>query len=86
MHLSGFLAWMAWLLVHIWYLIGFRNRLVVMITWAWSYFTYRRGARLIVGEPPAEASEVLRLQMPPPAHVAVRTDGGRVQEQPRVQA
>jgi NADH dehydrogenase len=47
MHMTGFLAWMAWLLVHIWYLIGFKNRLVVMITWAWSYFTYRRGARLI---------------------------------------
>ena len=44
---------MAWLFVHIWYLIGFRNRLVVLITWAWSYFTYRRGARLIMdyGEP-----------------------------------
>jgi NADH:ubiquinone reductase (H+-translocating) len=49
MHLSGFLAWMAWLLVHIFYLIGFRNRMVVLITWAWSYFTYRRGARLITG-------------------------------------
>jgi NADH dehydrogenase len=47
MELSGWLAWMAWLVVHIWYLMGFRNRLVVMITWAWSYFTYRRGARLI---------------------------------------
>jgi NADH dehydrogenase len=47
MHMTGFLAWMAWLLVHIWYLIGFKNRVVVMITWAWSYFTYRRGARLI---------------------------------------
>ena len=50
--LSGFVAWMAWLLVHIWYLIGFRNRLVVMFTWAWSYFTYRRGARLIAGDSP----------------------------------
>jgi NADH dehydrogenase len=48
--LSGLLAWMAWLLVHIWYLIGFKNRLVVMFTWAWSYFTYRRGARLIAGD------------------------------------
>jgi NADH dehydrogenase len=48
-HLSGFAAWMAWLLVHIWYLIGFKNRLVVMIVWAWSYFTYKRGARLIAG-------------------------------------
>jgi NADH dehydrogenase len=56
MHMSGFLAWMAWLLVHIWYLIGFKNRLVVMITWAWSYFTYRRGARLITGYGAKEAS------------------------------
>jgi len=53
MHLSGFLAWLAWLVVHIWYLIGFRNRLVVMLTWAWSYFTYRRGARLITNRGPA---------------------------------
>jgi NADH dehydrogenase len=49
MHMSGFLAWMAWLFIHIWYLIGFRNRLVVLITWMWSYVTYRRGARLIMG-------------------------------------
>ena len=47
-HLSGLVAWLSWLVVHIWYLIGFRNRLVVMITWAWSYVTYRRGARLIL--------------------------------------
>jgi NADH dehydrogenase len=47
--LSGFMAWLAWLLVHIWYLIGFRNRLLVFFDWAWSYFTYRRGARLITG-------------------------------------
>jgi NADH:ubiquinone reductase (H+-translocating) len=49
-HLSGFIAWMAWLVVHIFYLIGFKNRIVVMITWAWSYFTYRRGARIITRE------------------------------------
>jgi len=48
--LSGMLAWLAWLLVHIWYLIGFRNRLLVMFDWAMSYFTYRRGARLITGK------------------------------------
>jgi NADH:ubiquinone reductase (H+-translocating) len=47
--LSGVLAWLAWLLVHIWYLIGFRNRFVVFFDWAWSYLTYRRGARLITG-------------------------------------
>ncbi len=45
--LSGFLAWVAWLLVHITYLIGFRNRLLVMIQWAWAYLTSQRGARLI---------------------------------------
>jgi len=47
--LSGFTAWLAWLVVHVWYLVGFRNRLLVMFDWAWSYVTYRRGARLITG-------------------------------------
>ncbi len=47
--LSGYFAWLAWLFVHIMYLIGFRNRLLVMIQWAWSYVTYDRGARLITG-------------------------------------
>lgn len=50
LHFSGFIAWLAWLFVHIFYLIGFRNRLVVLIQWAWSYFTYERGARLITGD------------------------------------
>jgi len=45
--MRGFIAWLAWLVVHIWYLIGFRNRLVVLFTWAWSYVAYKRGARLI---------------------------------------
>ncbi len=49
LHLSGFIAWMAWLMVHIFFLIGFRNRFVVIFNWAWSYFTYQRGARLITG-------------------------------------
>jgi len=47
--LTGYLAWLAWLFIHIFFLIGFRNRLIVMIQWAWSYFTYERGARLITG-------------------------------------
>lgn len=47
--LSGFVAWLAWLAVHVFYLIDFRNRVLVMLDWAWSYFTYRRGARLITG-------------------------------------
>jgi NADH dehydrogenase len=48
-HISGFLAWLAWLFVHILFLIGFRNRVLVFIQWAWSYFTYERSARLITG-------------------------------------
>ena len=47
--LSGYFAWLAWLFIHIFFLIGFRNRLIVMIQWAWSYLTYERGARLITG-------------------------------------
>jgi NADH dehydrogenase len=49
-HISGFLAWLAWLTVHIFFLIGFRNRLIVLIQWAWSYLTFERGARLITGD------------------------------------
>lgn len=46
--LAGFLAWIVWLVVHIYYLTGFQNRLLVVMQWAWSYLTFRRGARLIV--------------------------------------
>src|SRR5438034_192331 len=49
-HLQGRLAWWAWLVVHLVMLIGFRNRLVVLVNWAWNYFTYDRGLRAIVGE------------------------------------
>ena len=47
--LSGFIAWLAWLTVHIVYLIDFRSKVVVLFDWAWSYFTYQRGSRLITG-------------------------------------
>lgn len=47
---SGFLAWLAWLFVHIYFLIEFDNKLVVMVQWAWNYFTKKRGARLITGD------------------------------------
>lgn len=49
LEMRGFTAWMAWLLVHIFFLIGFRNRFTVLFNWTWSYFTYGRGARLITG-------------------------------------
>ena len=48
--LKGFVAWVAWIFVHILNLIGFRNRLVVMVQWAWAYLTFQRGVRLITGE------------------------------------
>jgi NADH dehydrogenase len=47
--LGGLVAWFAWLMVHIYYLVGFKNRLFVVLQWAWAYLTFRRGARLIVG-------------------------------------
>ena len=59
-HISGFLAWLMWLAIHIFYLIGFANRVVVTIRWAWSFFTHGRGTRLITeGEllPPIRSPE-----------------------------
>ena len=59
LRLSGFPAWLFWLFAHIYFLIGFRNRLIVMVDWAWAYFTYERSAR-VVAEPAA-------LARPPPS-------------------
>lgn len=53
---SGFPAWAAWLGIHIFYLIGFRNRLFVFISWAWNYLTFSRGARMITGSPDGRAN------------------------------
>ena len=50
LRLSGFFAWAAWLGIHIFFLIGFRNRLLVILQWAWAYVTFQRGARLITGK------------------------------------
>ena len=47
--MSGYPAWLAWLAVHIFFLIGFRNRFLVLFEWAWAYWTYERGARLVTG-------------------------------------
>jgi NADH dehydrogenase len=52
--MTGALAWFAWLMIHILFLIGFRNRVAVFIQWAWSYLTWQRGARLITGQVGAE--------------------------------
>ena len=47
-HLKGFFAWLVWMFVHIMYLVGFRNRLITLNNWLWSYFTYDKGTRLII--------------------------------------
>ena len=47
---AGLFAWWMWLLVHIFFLIGFRNRVLVILEWGWAYLTWRRGARLITGD------------------------------------
>lgn len=54
---SGFPAWFAWLAIHIFYLIGFRNRFFVLAGWAWHYVTFRRGARIITGLPGGSSDE-----------------------------
>jgi len=57
-HFSGFLAWLAWLFVHVLYLVGFRNRLAVLFQWAWAYVTFNKGARLITRNFQAEQRPV----------------------------
>jgi NADH dehydrogenase len=65
--MSGYFAWLAWLLVHILFLIGFRNRVIVMIQWAWSYLTYDRGARLITGSSELAGWSASQLRTDSPA-------------------
>jgi NADH dehydrogenase len=56
LHFSGLFAWLAWLLVHLNFLIGFRNKLAVLLHRSYSYFAYKRGARIITGFPRELAS------------------------------
>ncbi len=57
--MRGFLAWLAWLFIHLIYLVGFRSRSVVLFTWAWSYFAYDRGARLMTHPMLSDGSRIL---------------------------
>jgi NADH:quinone reductase (non-electrogenic) len=57
LHFSGYFAWLAWLFVHLLFLIGFRNRFMVMAEWAWDYITYNHSARLITGKDDMEETE-----------------------------
>jgi len=94
LRLSGFAAWLFWLLVHIYYLIDFRSRILVLVNWAWAYFRYSRGARLITGRdidaPAPEASRgIARAEAAPalnptppgksaPEHAAAREIAGSI--------
>ncbi|UYC12803.1 NAD(P)/FAD-dependent oxidoreductase [Xanthomonas sp. CFBP 8445] len=64
LQLSGVLAWWFWLAAHVFFLIGFRNRVVVLLNWAWAYWSYQRAARIILGDPPA--AEEPQAQAAPP--------------------
>jgi NADH dehydrogenase len=61
LNLSGFTAWLLWIFVHILYLVGFRNRAVVLLDWAWAYVTMSRGARLITGNIDASPERPVRV-------------------------
>jgi len=66
-HFGGFIAWLAWIFVHIFFLIGFRNRVMVLLEWAWSYLTYSRGARLITGEETSAPASLPAVGIPAPS-------------------
>ena len=66
LHFSGLLAWWFWLAAHVFFLIGFRNRLSVLINWAWAYCTYQRGARIVLGGSTAPAGSAA-ASVPPAA-------------------
>jgi NADH dehydrogenase len=69
--LSGFPAWVLWSVAHIYFLIGFRNRLIVALNWLWNYVTFQRGTRLITGYPE------LRTVKPPPINVTEKPPASR---------
>ena len=78
MRLHGYPGWLAWLFVHILNLIGFRNRLVVLVQWAWSYFSYQRAIRLITGSLPELDADASTAERPRPER-----DPANIAERPR---
>jgi NADH dehydrogenase len=63
---SGYFAWLFWLFAHVYFLIGYRNRFVVLLDWAWAYWTYDRGARVVASTGVSEASRARDAQAGPP--------------------
>ncbi|MBM4778771.1 MAG: NAD(P)/FAD-dependent oxidoreductase [Archangiaceae bacterium] len=64
LRLSGMLGWLAWLFIHILFLIGFRNRIIVLLQWTWAWFTYGRSARLITGTTPVPHARPVVVEVP----------------------
>ena len=77
LRLKGYIGWLAWLFVHILNLIGFRNRLVVLVQWAWSYFSYQRAIRLITGPLPDAASGFPPDQARRSADASAKAEGAK---------
>jgi NADH:ubiquinone reductase (H+-translocating) len=80
---TGFLAWLIWVFVHIGYLIEFDNKMVVLLQWAWNYFTRKRGARLITGDDPFPLIEEPQddgWAWPTAEALAARRQGSAVEE------
>ncbi len=67
LRLSGFPAWVLWAGAHVYFLIGWRNRLIVALNWLWNYLTFERGARLITGQIPPPQAVAARPEARPPA-------------------
>jgi hypothetical protein len=73
-YFSGFPAWLSWMAVHLFYLVGFRNKLFVLVDWTWNYFTYERGARLIIKLKPARETAARPAIVPPLDPTQARAD------------
>ncbi|MFO7932741.1 MAG: NAD(P)/FAD-dependent oxidoreductase, partial [Bacteroidales bacterium] len=67
LHLSGLIGWFFWMVVHLMYLVGFRNKAVVLTNWIWNYFTYDRGIRLIL-RPSTKTSDPISKEITQEMH------------------
>jgi NADH dehydrogenase len=80
LRLTGRLAWLLWGIVHIYYLIGFRNRVLVLTNWLWAWLTYAPGARLIIGNARPRFAAAVRRPVPPAAGAGGSAASRRVEQ------
>jgi NADH:ubiquinone reductase (H+-translocating) len=76
---SGLMAWLLWSLAHIYFLIGFRNRLAVAMNWCWNYVTFQRGTRLITGISGSRIEDIMPVLSTAPALAVSASDPGSVE-------